>query len=166
MKSLPVLTERQLLYYGETPIAVDSPEWDDFLKREIHFKFIPKQQGSILLHNISLRCNPRSNANYWYAIRKVNNRIRQEYLGKNVNLTYENIVNTCHKLSLGDYEYWTLKNREKKERQANKKYSLDEFSKVLKLLSNKIDENYDGYTEKNAALLISDVLYLVTKLTN
>lgn len=165
MKDIPTLEGRFLTYNGFDRIEVDSDGWYQFLRRGIHFRFVPKQQGVILLHNVNFRCNAKLGNNYWYGVRKVNNRARQEYLGKHRQMTYANILEVCHKLSLGDYEYWSTKINEKRDRESKKKYAISDFESALKIICNKVNENYDGYTEKNAALLITDVLYLATKLT-
>jgi hypothetical protein len=166
MKDLPVLIGTKLHFEDASPIECDSDDWFQFLKRGIGFRFLPAQDRGILLRNIILRCNIRAGKHYWYALRKANNRVRQEYVGTSEKLDYEHLVDLAVKLSLEESEYWLLKIQEKKQRTASKKYLMKDFSKELSIAVNRINECYDGYTKNDASLLIADVLYLFNKINN
>lgn len=51
----------------------------------------------------------RRKGDYWNAYRKVNGKLRQEYLGKTTDLTQTNLIETAKTLALDNTAYWRMK---------------------------------------------------------
>ncbi len=97
---LPLVTDVD--YLG---VMVGSDAWFIWLGQITSFRYEPRQQGRQLLYEITVRLR----GNYWYGYRKVNNRLRQFYLGKSENLDWERLQLAVDFLSKSDVDFYRIK---------------------------------------------------------
>ncbi|PAX59872.1 hypothetical protein [Brunnivagina elsteri] len=98
---LPLVTDVD--YLG---IMIGSDAWLNWLEQTTSFRYEPRQQGKSLLYEITVR----QRGKYWYAYRKVNNRLRQFYLAKSENLDWERLQLAVDFLSQSEADFY--RNRE------------------------------------------------------
>lgn len=152
-----IVRDRILTGFSSEPIRVGTQQWYAFLRTGKKFRYEPAQRGSSLRFGFSCRNNLIRDNFYWYAYRKVNGKLRQEYIGTNENMDYQRLQDVADRLSLDDYNYWNLKNRQKREKKQKKISSLATTQKSLLKVVEKIDLKQPGYTPDNAQLLIQDI---------
>lgn len=97
---LPLVTDVD--YLG---VMIGSDAWLNWLNQITSFKYEPRQQGRTLLYEMTVR----KRGNYWYAYRKVNNRLRQFYLGKSENLDWERLQLAVDFLSQSEADFYRTK---------------------------------------------------------
>lgn len=131
---LPIVTDDHIQDYPEVKIGSDA--WFVWLnKLGTSFRYEPKQiNGSFnerKAFTVVSRIRKGSNTLFWVAVRKVDKKVRQEYLGLTDELDYEKLQLACDNLSLNP----------------------DEYQEYKKSKNNNSDENnFDSYPNKNDEL--------------
>lgn len=156
----PVLKDKILTITKDRTIHIDSKEWQDFIKTSQSIKYVPRNRSMNCRYEFTCRCNFIRNGYYWYAYRKVNGRLRQEYIGKDENMNYLRLEEVADYISLNDYEYWSLKNKKKRERKLVSVKVVNSLNEKLARLILKIKANATGYSSNDATALIKDIFSL------
>jgi predicted RNase H-like nuclease (RuvC/YqgF family) len=76
---------------------IESDQWQTWLAENGKFKFESGWSDKFTAY--------KSKKDIWTAQRRVNGRLRHQYLGKNQELTYERLLATAQKLALNDSNY-------------------------------------------------------------
>jgi len=182
---LPIVLDDYVEDYPEIKIGSDA--WFIWLnKLGASFRYEPKQLSGTSITRKSFtvvsRVRKGSGSLFWVAVKKVNNKLRQEYLGLTDELDYEKLQIACDNLSLSEVDYQKLKNKDitclQLESDPNKNDELAELKqkyrklkeKLLKLeskLNVKEHDKFDGikgYRANGASGLRSEIQKIIDNL--
>jgi len=120
----------------KTRVEMSKSGWLEWLECHNRFKFENPHGGKFTAY--------KSAKNYWTAQRRVQGKLRHEYLGSSSDLTYELLDQVARKMGMGNSAYWREKypdpRSEHKLHVQSHKESYETVSKSSSQTSNEVDE--------------------------
>ncbi len=108
---LPIVNGRYMENSENDPMfMIGDEEWNKWIETAKGFRYIPVQEGWTLNYDITVY---KRDTGFWYAYRRVNNKLRQTYLGKSEALDFDALQTASIRLSLGDVEWYKMKKNKK-----------------------------------------------------
>jgi hypothetical protein len=98
------------------PIAIGSKRWHDWLSKHKKFHFECGATAKFTAH--------KSTRGYWSAQRRVNGKLRHQYLGHSSSLDWDILEAAAKKMDLGDSAYWGQIYSQSVEEHKNKSHRL------------------------------------------
>jgi hypothetical protein len=97
------------------PIAIGSKRWHDWLSKHKKFHFECGATAKFTAH--------KSTRGYWSAQRRVNGKLRHQYLGDSSSLDWDILEAAARKMDLGDSAYWRQIYSQSVEEDKNKSHT-------------------------------------------
>ena len=88
-------TEATLNLKDRDGIPVGSSHWFTWLEKNSSFRF---ESGNAGENSFTAKKHPRPTGNFWYAYRKLDNKLCSAYLGRSEGLTVERLVEAADKI--------------------------------------------------------------------
>ncbi len=88
-------TEATLNLDGKDGIPVGSHHWLTWLEKNSSFRF---ESGNAGENSFTAKKHPRATGDFWYAYRKLDNKLCSAYLGKSETLTVERLLEAADKI--------------------------------------------------------------------
>lgn len=101
-------SELQLPESSET-ILVGTPYWFEWLEQAKSFRFEMSGSKPRQTPSFTATKEKTSNADYWYAQRHYNGKLRKEYLGASADLTLAKLEQVAWLMDSLDINYWSAK---------------------------------------------------------
>ena len=154
---------------------IGSASWQEFLNEVSSFRYEPKQIGGYSTLRYGFTCTARSRkgseAKYWYGVKKVNGKLRQEYISESEDLDYEKLQIACDNLSLSDIDYYRLKKDKARIDKPPTEVELEEIKLKLKTLeseildiSGKIENQEKSFKPNSATEALKRIVDLAEKI--
>lgn len=88
-------TEAALALEDGDTVTVESPRWLDWLEENNSFRF---ESGNAGENSFTAKKHPRATGDFWYAYRKLDNKLCSAYLGKSETLTVARLLEAADKI--------------------------------------------------------------------
>ena len=154
---------------------IGSASWQEFLNEVPSFRYEPKQLEGYDTLRYGFTCTARSrkdsDSKYWYGVRKVNGKLRQEYISESEDLDYEKLQIAVDNLSLSDIEYYRLKKPKAKvdnppleEELLKLKSELESVNSEILAIAEKIEIQEKSFKPNSATEALKRILDLAEKI--
>lgn len=118
--------------------------WLEWLQRHSRFKFENPHGGKFTAY--------KSAKGYWTAQRRVQGKLRHEYLGSSSDLTYELLDQTARKMDMGNSAYWREKYPDPRAEQKSPVESHSSFYETVSQLSTSATDEIEQLKRQIAEL--------------